>query len=109
MSIPDPAVLNLTIPAGQPWSQELRLLTQPARQPIKLRGYSFISEAWDLAGQNLLTPLAVTVIDSEQGRVALSLSSAAVAALATQSQWELLVVQPSGVKRLWLRGVLTRS
>ena len=57
----------------------------------------------------IFASLGVTVIDSEQGRVALSLSSAAVAALATQSQWELLVVQPSGVKRLWLRGVLTRS
>jgi len=106
MSIPDPAVLNLNLPSTGSWSQELQLLTVPDRQPIKLRGYSFISEAWDVAGQTLLTPITVQVVDSQQGRIALALSSAAVASLPAESRWELLVVQPSGVKRLWLLGAL---
>lgn len=109
MSIPDAAVLNLTIPAGQPWSQTLALRSKPSGQPIRLGGFNFQAGAWDLASQTLLQPITVTVTSSAQGLIELALSSGAVAALPQQSRWTLLVIQPSGTRRLWLRGELTRS
>lgn len=107
MSIPEPGRLDLRFARGEAMVQELVFKSGEGGQPLDLTSHWFAAQAWAEDGTAPLGEFQITYLEPAAGRIQLELTAEEGQQLPSFSYWDLLVVEPGGDERVWLRGTVS--
>ncbi len=76
---------------------------------IDLTGWSAAAQAWDYTRTTKYADFTVTYTNRVAGQITLSLTATQTAAFPKEAQYDLLLINPSGLKEFYLEGSVVVS
>jgi hypothetical protein len=103
-----PGVYNITLQRHADFSVEIELKDRD-NNPLNLIDWNAASQVWDITGTTKYADFEIEYLSRSEGKIKLKLSSSNTANLPLQSEYDLLLVSPLGVKEYYLEGTITVS
>jgi hypothetical protein len=103
-----PGVYNIKLQRRADYSVNLSF-KDSAGNSINLTGWSAAAQAWDQARTTKHADFTITYTNRALGQITMSLSAAQTSSFPTESQYDLLLTNPSGIKEYYLEGTILTS
>lgn len=75
--------------------------------PLNLTGWTALAQVWNTSRTTKYADFTVTYVNRSSGSISISLSATQTAGLPTESQYDLMLINTSGVKEYYLEGTVT--
>lgn len=76
---------------------------------IDLTGYTVLAQVWDKARTSKVADFTVTISNAQSGQVQLTLGYADTATLPAESYYDVMLINPDGLREYYLEGVVRPS
>lgn len=76
---------------------------------INLTGWTVVAQAWNMQRSKKYEDFTVEYVDRPQGKVRLRLSYLQTTGLATPCQYDVLLINPAGLREYYVEGTITAS
>lgn len=76
---------------------------------INLTGWTVLAQVWQADRSAKLGDFAVTVTDASAGEVTLKLAHTVTATLPTECRYDVMLVNPSGLREYYIEGIVRPS
>jgi hypothetical protein len=103
-----PATLNLRPQRRADYVLDV-VFNDSAGTPINLTGWSAVAQVWDKDRTTQHGSFIVNFVDAAAGSVQLQLGWATTSALPDESFYDVLLINPSGLREFYLEGVIRPS
>lgn len=78
-------------------------------EPVDLAGWQVVAQVWDKCRVNKIGDFTTTVTSASEGKVTLLLPYTVTTDLPAESYYDVLLINPSGLREYYLEGVVRSS
>ncbi|NBR24580.1 MAG: hypothetical protein EBU08_12580 [Micrococcales bacterium] len=103
-----PGTYNITLQRRADYSFTLQF-KDSTNNAINLNGWTVAAQCWDQLRTEKHADFSVTYINRNTGTIELTLTAEQTATLPTESQYDVLLTNPSNLREYYLEGVITVS
>jgi len=103
-----PGLYNFTLQRAADWSLDLELKDGDG-DPVSLIGSTISSQVWDEDRVKKYADMFITYVNRGLGKVKLSLTDEQTLLFPESLKYDVLLVNPSGLKEYYLEGTITVS